>query len=159
MMNDMQLGGVDLERLRAGAAVTSKPTMIIKTDVVKTLVEELAEARAALRFLNKVDDLDEFIREQGPEFAALVKITGLQAELAAEKEINAKYGCPDCGVHSGCDAVVTERNALRAVVTQVLRFDSLTNFFSAVDAGGTDDPTELLRAEIANLIDDLPDPS
>lgn len=40
------------------------------------LLDERDRLRAAL----DVDDLDQFIREQGPEFAALVKISTVEAE-------------------------------------------------------------------------------
>jgi hypothetical protein len=43
----------------------------------------------------------------------------LRERLTEEQHINAQYGCPDCGVHAGCDKAVAERNRYREALQMI----------------------------------------
>lgn len=49
--------------------------------------------------------------------AAERTIEDLRAAIEMERGVNLASGCPDCGVHDGCDRVVAERERYREVVT------------------------------------------
>lgn len=102
---------------------------------VAGVVRDVVTERDRLREMLAVDDLDKFIREQGPDFAALVKIRQVEAERDRERD-RADRNATLVGVHDPtgedhlremmehaerADAAEAERDRLRAVAFMLYR--------------------------------------
>ena len=89
-------------------------------EVLDEAVGELLAERDRLRAVVDADDLDRFIREQGPEFAALVKIQIVEAENA---RLRAVAAAADALLTSDRESWSPEHEALAAALSNAPALD------------------------------------